>query len=108
MNDISPMLLCDFYKISHREQYPEKTEIVYSTWTPRASRIPDIGGVVAFGFQAFIAKYLIEFFEDQFFGQPKSFVVKDYKRVIKATLGVLQIFKNPKTDDGTKKSQKGK
>ena len=26
-------LLCDFYKISHREQYPAGTEKVYSTWT---------------------------------------------------------------------------
>lgn len=29
-------LLCDFYKVSHREQYPIGTEKVYSTWTPRS------------------------------------------------------------------------
>jgi hypothetical protein len=26
-----PTLLCDFYKLSHRVQYPEGTEVVYST-----------------------------------------------------------------------------
>lgn len=25
-------LMCDFYKISHRAQYPVDTEVVYSTW----------------------------------------------------------------------------
>ena len=55
-------LLCDFYKVSHRDQYPKGTEVVYSTWTPRESRIDGIGEVVAFGFQGFIKKYLINYF----------------------------------------------
>ena len=90
---LSPMLLCDFYKVSHREQYPEKTELVYSTWTPRESRIPHITSVVAFGFQAFIKKYLIEFMNVNFFKVPKSVIVEEYTRFIKHTLGV----QNPHT-----------
>jgi nicotinamide phosphoribosyltransferase len=59
-------LLCDFYKISHREQYPKNTQIIYSTWTPRDSRIEGIDKVVVFGFQGFIKKYLINYFRDKF------------------------------------------
>ncbi len=84
----SSMLLCDFYKVSHREQYPAKTETVYSTWTPRASRIKGVDKVVAFGTQAFIKKYLIEFFNVNFFSRTKEEVVNEYTRMIKATLGV--------------------
>mgnify|MGYP002633008183 CR=1 FL=1 len=29
---LTPTLMADFYKLSHREQYPEGTEVVYSTW----------------------------------------------------------------------------
>lgn len=83
----NPMLLCDFYKISHREMYPEGTELVYSTWTPRASR-NGLDKVVAFGFQGFIKTYLINYFNDNFFNVSKEKVVQDYKRVIKSTLGV--------------------
>ena len=81
-------LLCDFYKVSHREQYPPGTERVYSTWTPRASRIEGANRVVAFGFQAFVQKYLIDYFDTNFFGAPKYEVVAEYERVIRHTLGV--------------------
>lgn len=84
----NPMLLTDFYKQTHFQQYPEGTETVYSTWTPRTSRVDGIKKVVAFGFQGFIKKYLIEFFNDNFFNRPKADVVAEYKRIIKNTLGV--------------------
>ncbi|WP_342498215.1 nicotinate phosphoribosyltransferase [Bacillus sp. FSL M8-0350] len=81
-------LLCDFYKVSHREQYPEGTELIYSTWTPRTSRVEKVNKVVAFGFQGFIKKYLIEYFNENFFKRPKQDVINEYKRVIKYTLQV--------------------
>lgn len=93
MNNLSAMLLCDFYKLSHRVQYPEKTETLYSTWTPRTSRIDGVNEVVAFGFQAFVQKYLSEFFIENFFMRKKEDVVNEYSRVIKHTLGV----ENPDT-----------
>ena len=55
-----PSLLCDFYKVGHKPQYPKDTELIYSTWTPRSNaHHPSIDYVVAFGFQSFIKKYLI-------------------------------------------------
>lgn len=80
-------LLCDFYKVSHREQYPKGTEKIYSTFTPRTSRIKGMDKVVAFGLQAFIKKYLIEYFDENFFKRPVNEVVNEYKRVISFTLG---------------------
>ncbi len=86
-NEVSAMLLCDFYKLSHRAMYPPKTQVVYSTWTPRASRVPGVNHVVAFGFQGFIKKYLIGYFNKYFFNRPKDEVIAEYKRVVKHTLG---------------------
>jgi len=79
--------LCDFYKIAHRAMYPEGTEIVYSTWTPRTSRIKGVDKVVAFGTQVFIKEYLLDVFQEHFFNRPKSEVIAEYSRLIKATLG---------------------
>lgn len=94
MKNLHAALLCDFYKISHREQYPENTEIVYSTWTPRSAKyLPDTDEVVAFGFQGFIKGFLIDFFNDNFFSQPKEEIVANYSRIIRNTLGVV----NPDT-----------
>lgn len=80
-------ILCDFYKISHRAMYPEGTEVVYSTWTPRTSRIKGVDNVVHFGTQAFIKEFLIDVFNEHFFHRPKSDVISEYKRIITATLG---------------------
>lgn len=81
-------ILCDFYKLSHRECYPKGTEVVYSTWTPRTSRIDGITKVAAFGFQGFITKYLIHYFNENFFSQPLENILNDYRRIIKYSLGV--------------------
>lgn len=80
-------LLCDFYKVSHREQYPLNTEKIYATWTPRMSRIKGVDKVVAFGYQAFCYKYLLEYFNDNFFSRPLADVVNEYKRALFYTLG---------------------
>ncbi|UTW62160.1 nicotinate phosphoribosyltransferase [bacterium SCSIO 12741] len=79
--------LTDGYKVDHKSQYPNGTEMVYSNWTPRKSRIPKIDQVTFFGLQYFIKKYLQEDFDKNFFGQPKDKVVNAYRRRIGAYLG---------------------
>lgn len=82
-------LLCDFYKVSHMNQYPEGTEFIYSTFTPRSNKyFPQANGAVVFGIQAFVKKYLIEYFNTHFFNRPLADVVAEYVRYIKFTLGV--------------------
>lgn len=86
---LPPSVLCDFYKISHKDLYPKGTELIYSTLTPRSNKyLPVANGAVVFGIQAFIKKYLIDYFNDNFFSRPKQDVVDEYVRVIKFTLGV--------------------
>lgn len=88
LKKLSAMLLCDFYKIAHRLMYPEKTQYVSSTWTPRATRMKGVNAVVVAGNQAFIKEWLIDFFDDHFFGRSEEEVVNEYVRLVKFALGV--------------------
>ncbi len=84
---MNAMLLTDMYKISHRIMSAEGTEKIYSTLTPRASRIFGVDKVVFWGNQGFSKEFLIEYFNDNFFFRPLKEVVAEYKRIIKFTLG---------------------
>lgn len=87
MSVTNPMLMCDFYKLSHRDQYPEGTEFIYSTFTPRTSFIPGMDKVVVFGIQGFIQEYLVKYFNDNFFSKDVEEVIKEYQHVVSSTLG---------------------
>jgi nicotinamide phosphoribosyltransferase len=90
---LTPTLMADFYKLSHRVQYPEKTQVVYSTWTPRSGKhLPHVKRVVAFGFQGFLNE-LNETFQEGFFDVPKDQAIGEYSRIVKNCLGV----QNPET-----------
>lgn len=60
----------DGYKLGHHRMYPEGTEQVYSNWTPRSNKyFPEATeGSVVFGIQYLIKKYLIDEFNQNFFG----------------------------------------
>lgn len=82
-----PSLLCDFYKISHHLQYPKGTQVIYSTFTPRSNGLaPHLDRAVVFGIQGFIRKYLIDYFNDNFFSRPKNDVLSEYSAFIAKTL----------------------
>jgi nicotinamide phosphoribosyltransferase len=83
----NPFLLTDYYKVGHVFQYPDKTTLVYSNLTPRKSRFDNIDEMVFFGLQYFIKEYLVGYFNDNFFKQPKEKVLADYKRRIITSLG---------------------
>ena len=68
--------------------YPQGMELVYSTWTPRTSRMNGVEQVVVAGNQAFVKEWLIDFFNENFFGRSKEEVVAEYVRIVKHTLGV--------------------
>ena len=58
MNTV-PLLLCDFYKTVHSEQYPKGITKLVSYFTPRMTRIEGEDKLVMFGLQAFIKEYLM-------------------------------------------------
>lgn len=76
----------DFYKASHKFQYPSGTSEVYSNFTPRSVKHLNVekdlydGKIVFFGLQAFIKSFLQDAFNESFFYQPIDKVLKTYKR----------------------------
>ena len=85
----NPLLLTDFYKTIHHLCYAKGMTKLVSYWTPRMSRKENMNKVVMFGLQPFLKKYLIEYFNENFFKKDKSEVVAEYKRVIEKTMGTL-------------------
>lgn len=86
--NVPATLLADFYKLSHREQYPSNTEVIYSNFTPRSNKyFPVADKVVMFGLQGFIKKYLIGYFNENFFKRPKQEIIDEYSRIVKYALG---------------------
>ena len=88
MNNTPITLLADFYKLSHRKQYPQETTKVYSTLTPRSNKYaPYSDEIVWFGLQYFIKEYLIDRFNKDFFSKPKDEVISEYSRLVEFSLG---------------------
>lgn len=87
MTKYNPLLLIDFYKACHAEQYPQGLTRMVSYYTPRMSRLSDIDEVTLFGLQGFIKEYLVEGFNDNFFSRPEEEVMDEYERIMFYTLG---------------------
>jgi nicotinamide phosphoribosyltransferase len=91
---LNPLTAIDFYKADHRRQYPEGTTLVYSNFTPRSAKLSNIPAdlfdnrVAFFGLQYFVKHYLIDVWNEEFFGRPKAEVVARYKRRMDTSLGV--------------------
>lgn len=85
----NPLLLTDFYKTIHHLCYAENMTKLFSYWTPRMSRKENIDKVVMFGLQPFLKKYLIDYFNENFFNKDKKEVIDEYKRIISKTMGDL-------------------
>lgn len=89
MYSIIPSLVCDFYKVSHRNQYPKDTENVYSIMVPRSNKyLNKVDRVVSAGVSGFVIKYLVDFFQQAFFARAEEYVVQEYSEFIKRTLGI--------------------
>lgn len=89
---IRPINAIDYYKAGHIFQYPVGTEVVYSNFTARSDRLAKLlpknkGKVVFVGLQGFIQWFLIDAFNENFFGQPLDKVLRDYRRRMDQGLG---------------------
>ena len=89
MYRINPLLESDFYKQVHWNQYPKNVTKVVSYFTPRMSRLKNVGEnhIIMFGLQSFIKEFLIEDFNEFFFARPKEEVMAEYKHLMDNTLG---------------------
>ena len=83
----NPLILIDFYKATHAEQYPQGFTRIYSPGTPRMSRLPDIDRVVYFGGQGYCKTILIEAFNTYFFNRTEEEVMTEYNHCVGNPLG---------------------
>ncbi len=83
----NPLLMIDFYKAVHSEQYPADLALCYSPYTPRMTRLKDTDKVTYFGGQMFAKSYLIDAFNEHFFNRSEEEVVAEYNRILTYTLG---------------------
>lgn len=87
----SAMLLADFYKISHKDQYPKGTTIIYSNLVARDSKRYkgiDKEKFVFFGLKYFIKNIIIDYFNEEFFKKDISQITNQYKNIISRCLGI--------------------
>lgn len=87
MDNYNPLLLIDFYKATHHEQYPKGLTKMVSYYTPRMSRLDDVDHITFFGLQAFIDEYLVNGFRTWFFDRDLDDVLQEYNRVLTYTMG---------------------
>jgi nicotinamide phosphoribosyltransferase len=50
--------------------------------------MPSTDAVVVFGIQSFVKKYLIDYFNEHFFGRPKEEVIAEYTRYLHFVMGI--------------------
>lgn len=88
INNIHPLLISDFYKIFHYEQYPKNTTLVFSNFTPRRSLVEGIDHSVFFG--SSILLYNFEFLFTGFFENIpfKERYLSEYSDFIEKTTGI--------------------
>lgn len=84
----NPLILTDFYKVSHHAQYNKLIEYITSYYTPRMTRIIGQDKVVMALLQSFMEEYFIEAFNEEFFGKDKNEVMEYYKFVLEQTIGI--------------------
>jgi nicotinamide phosphoribosyltransferase len=91
-SDLAPCgLLADFYKSGHVFQYVKGTEKVYSTETPRSNKyFPQAKEVVVVGLSMLCQKWLIDYFNRNFFDRPLDEVVAEYERYMKFCLFIAE------------------
>ena len=87
MMKINSMLLIDFYKAVHAEMLPKNITKSVSYGTLRMSRIKRWDKAVVFKIQAICKTYLIEHFNEYFFGRSLAEIEAEYTRILDNTMG---------------------
>lgn len=92
LNNESPIVMCDFYKVSHISMYDKRSEIVQDNMTPRNAKhfihfADDDQRVMMAGLQGFIKWFLIDMFNENFFKMEKKDAIAQYKEICDLSIG---------------------
>jgi nicotinamide phosphoribosyltransferase len=85
--NLNPIVAIDGYKVDHRRQYPDGTQLIFSNLTARGTRRTYTDKMVFFGLQYFIKDFLIDSWNRDFFMKPKTEVIAAFERRINNYLG---------------------
>lgn len=87
-NNIPAVMLADFYKLEHRKQYAPGVETVYSHFVGRSDKLfPNRYGKYTFlGLQEVMMKYLVDYFNENFFNLDIKSVTDIYKYFVSHAL----------------------
>lgn len=93
MIKMNPLFATDFYKPSHADQYNQKSEVIFSNFTPRSDKLfphffDEDHRIVAVGTQGMAVNFLVEYWNEQFFQQPKEQVIGEYVEELWLSLGI--------------------
>lgn len=91
---VPAILMSDYYKQSHAEQYPKGITRLVSYATARMSRIPSKmcgDKLTVFGIQSYVKDFLIERFNDTFFNVPLEDAMAEYNEIIGETFPVKYV-----------------
>lgn len=96
MFNMNPLFATDFYKPSHADQYASATEVIFSNFTPRSDRLfphfsDDDHRIVAIGIQGTVKDFVIDFWNRNFFNQPKEKVIGEYVDMLKLSLNLSHV-----------------
>ena len=93
MIKMNPLFATDFYKPSHADQYNQNSEVIFSNFTPRSDKLfphffDEDHRIVAVGTQGMAINFLVEYWNEQFFQQPKEQVIGEYVEELWLSLGI--------------------
>ena len=94
MRQTSMILMSDYYKQAHAEQYPEGITKLISYATARMTRMPKemLGDkLTVFGIQAYVKDFLIERFNETFFNVPLEEAMAEYEMIIGDTFPIQYV-----------------
>ena len=77
MDNTMALLLSDTYKQCHDRMYPKGLTKLVSYWVPRKSMLEKQNKMVFFGLQAFIKKFLLDYFKENFFDLSEEEAIKE-------------------------------
>ncbi|MFN6543878.1 nicotinate phosphoribosyltransferase [Mycolicibacterium nivoides] len=85
LDALTVLMETDAYKLDHRRQYPDRTEVVYSNLTARGSRVAGVDWTVFFGLQAYLADLAVRW--QAFFDADIDEVCRAYEERVTDILG---------------------
>lgn len=91
MRKTSMLLMSDYYKQAHAEQYPKGITKLVSYATARMCRLPGVDFMPVFGIQAFVKDFLIERFNETFFNLTEEEAISDYMEIMEHTFPMKHV-----------------